>query len=116
MSKYKVIFHIDEMNKWNLLLANVKNLINGFNGENLLIEVLANSEAVNFYILNEVIDEQINTIKRLHEIGVDFKACNNSLITSGIKKESLIDFINIVPSGVVELVKKQTEGYSYIKP
>lgn len=37
MSKYKVIFHIDEMNKWKLLLGNVKNLLNGFNGDNVQV-------------------------------------------------------------------------------
>lgn len=55
-------------------------------------------------------------MKSLHDKGVYFVACNNSLISNNIKRESLIDIVNIVPSGVVELVKKQSEGYSYIKP
>ena len=43
MAEYKVIFHIDENNKWNLLLKNVSNLLNATDGEKVYIEVLANS-------------------------------------------------------------------------
>lgn len=44
----KVIFHIDEMDKWRLALHNVQNLINALQGNNFLNEVLANSNAVSF--------------------------------------------------------------------
>ena len=48
--------------------------------------------------------------------GVKFVACNNALNIFDIKKENVIHFVGIVPAGVVELVKKQREGYAYIKP
>lgn len=74
MSEYKVIFHIDEINKWKLLLGNVSNLLNGMDKENLHIEVLANSEAVKYYDTKEDLDTYINTMESLNKKGVRFVA------------------------------------------
>ncbi|ABW19436.1 DsrE family protein [Alkaliphilus oremlandii] len=116
MLEYKVIFHIDEINKWKLLLGNVSNLLNGIDNEKLYIEVLANSEAVKYYDTNQDLDVDINTMESLNKKGVKFVACNNALKAYDIKQENIIHFIDIVPAGVVELVKKQSEGYFYLKP
>ena len=116
MVEYKVIFHIDEINKWKLLLGNVSNLLKGMNNEKLNIEVLANSEAVKYYDTNQDLNVEINTMESLNEKGIKFVACNNALMAYDIKKDSIIHFVDIVPAGVVELVRKQSEGYAYIKP
>lgn len=114
--EYKVIFHIDEINKWKLLLGNVNNLLKGMDNENLYIEVLANSEAVKYYDRSQDLNVDINDMEALNKKGVKFIACNNSLISHDVNKDNIIHFIDIVSSGVVELVKKQKEGYGYIKP
>lgn len=115
MAEYKVIFHIDENDKWNLLLKNVSNLLNATDGEKIYIEVLANSEAVKYYNLNQG-NADIEKMRHLHKKGVKFVACNNALAAHGIQKENIIEFVDVVPAGVLELVKKQNEGYAYIKP
>ena len=116
MNTYKVIFHIDELSKWQLLLANVRNLITAIDNKAITIEVLANSEAVKYYDPTQDLDADINTMKSLHAEGVKFVACNNAITAYGIEKDNIIGFVNIVPAGVLELVEKQSEGYAYIKP
>ena len=37
MEKYKVIFHIDEINKWKLLLANVSNLLTAMENKDFIV-------------------------------------------------------------------------------
>ena len=115
MSEYKVIFHIDEIDKWKLLLNNVSNLLNAEEGDKFYIEVLANSEAVKYYVYNKNTDANY-FMESLNKKDVKFVACNNALKAFDIKKDTLIDFVDIVPAGVLELVKKQSEGYLYIKP
>lgn len=114
--KYKVIFHIDEMNKWKLLLTNVDNLLTAMDNEDFCVEILANSEAVKYYDMSQNIDADINTMDRLNMKGVKFVACNNALIANNIERHNVIQFVDIVPAGVLELVVKQSEGYAYIKP
>lgn len=114
MQTHKVIFHVDEIDKWKLLLKNVTNLLDAIDVNEYSIEVLANSEAVKFYTSN--FNSDINAIEILNSNGVKFVACNNALIAYKIKKEDLIYFIEVVPVGVLELINKQSEGYAYIKP
>ena len=116
MSECKVIFHIDELNKWKLLLKNVSNLLEVVDINEFIIEVLANSEAVKFYKYNQDFELDINTMEKLNSKGVKFVACNNALKAYDIQKDYLMHFIEIVPVGVLELINRQSEGYSYIKP
>jgi intracellular sulfur oxidation DsrE/DsrF family protein len=115
--EYKVIFHIDELNKWNMVLKNTSNLLDAIDTNNFNIEILANSEAVKAYVLNKDTESDMkNTMKTLSDRGIKFVACNNALKAFGIDQDDLNPFVQTVPAGVLELVTKQMEGYSYIKP
>lgn len=111
MYKLKVIFHIDEMEKWDLVLANAKNFYEG--SENAEIAILANSEAVDGYLKETKFEDVLNM---LYGWNVKLLACKNALNRCKIKEEDIIPFVEIVPAGVVELVKKQDQGFRYIKP
>ncbi len=55
---------------------------------------------------------QINALKKL---GVVFAVCNNSLKKRNIEKGRVIPEAMIVPVAILEIVKKQEEGWAYIK-
>jgi intracellular sulfur oxidation DsrE/DsrF family protein len=116
MLEYKVIFHIDELNKWKLLLTNVNNLLNASDNDKYFVEVLANAEAVKYYDTTQNLETDINIMEQLSKKGVKFVACNNALTAHNLLQKDLVHFVDIVPAGVVELIVKQSEGYSYIKP
>lgn len=115
----KILLHIDESNKWSLVLGNIKNVL--ASGEetntNYEIEVLANSMAV--FQLKEDIAKNTNILNQIDEYakkGVIFAVCNNSLKKFNIAPNELISFCKVVPAGIIELAEKQSEGYLYIKP
>lgn len=56
------------------------------------------------------------SIEELHFKNVAFSVCSNAMRALGITEDMLCNFVQIVPSGVGELVRKQAEGYAYIKP
>jgi intracellular sulfur oxidation DsrE/DsrF family protein len=108
----KVVFHIDEIEKWDLLIGNVENLLRSLGNTEYEIEILANSKAVIQY-------KKENNNKKLEELSnkkVDIIACNNALNSQKITQEMLAYYVKIVPVGVKELIDKQLEGYAYIKP
>ena len=109
--KMKVIFHVDEPEKWQLALENVRNFLNA--EPEAEIEVLANSAGVKFYIqeasTNDLFVELVGE-------GVLFAACNNALRKFGFRKEELPKAVSVVPAGVVELAERQEKGFAYIKP
>ena len=111
MEKLKVLFHIDEMEKWNLVLVNANNFLDGREDSDIL--VVANSVAVKGYLPEF---DLFNMVDKLHRRGVLFSACSNALKANNISKDDIGKFIKVVPAGVIEIAKKQREGYSYIKP
>lgn len=116
MTKLKAIFHIDESEKWILLLANVNNLLNDLGEDEVRVIVLANSVAVKEYVVSKDNEEILNKIDELQERGVAFKACRNALAGNKIDENILPKAVKVVSAGVSELIKRQVEGYAYIKP
>lgn len=46
---------------------------------------------------------------------VSIVVCQRALVGNGIDLSSLPSFVDVVPSGLAYLVKKQTEGWTYLK-
>lgn len=110
----KVIFHIDESEKWLTVISNVLNLCKGIDVENAEIEILANSKSVE--VLKKTEEKYFHKLKNIHDLGIKICACKNSMNNLHLKSEDIYDFIEIVPIGILELIEKQQEGYAYIKP
>jgi len=49
--------------------------------------------------------------------GVEFRVCNNTLVTRNVSPDTLLMETKIVPSGVAEVARLQArEGFVYLKP
>ncbi len=53
-------------------------------------------------------------MKELHEHGVEFVVCNNSLAALDQSPDDLYPFMKLVPAGILQLAKKQMQGFAYI--
>lgn len=114
--EHKVIFHIDENDRWGLLLGNADNLLRAAADTHVTVEVLANGPAVLGYALNPASADTAAAMAALHKSGVVFAACRNAMKANGLTAEAIMDFVVPVPAGVVELMERQEQGYCYIKP
>lgn len=103
----KVIFHVDQIERWELTVKNVNNFLNEV--PDATIEVLANAEAVEYYT-------DADKVSELEKLNAKFLVCGNALKAHDIEQERIADFIEVVPAGVVELARKQDAGYAYIRP
>jgi len=118
MHKLKVLFHVNEVDRWPVALGNITNLIKDV-GENAVdIVVLANGPSVTSYA-----DEgKVTAMKELSEKGTLFQACRNSLkklCADGdicVREEKLPSFVLVVPAGITEIIRRQADGYAYVKP
>lgn len=113
VAKAKALFHIDEKEKWSLLLINVRNLLLSCEKEDLEIEVMANADAVEAYTEDF---ELSNVMRKQNAKGIRFVACDNAIKAHNMKREEILDFVELVPVGVLEIVERQQEGFAYIKP
>ena len=48
--------------------------------------------------------------------GVKIVACENTMHGLKLTRADMLDGIGYVPAGVIELMKRQYEGYAYIRP
>lgn len=108
----KAILHVVELEKWDLALINVRNLLKAAE-EEVEIVVLANAEAVDGYKKDFRL---AHVMTKQNAKGVEFKACGNAIKAHDLKEDELLDFIEIIPIGMIELIKKQEKGFAYIRP
>ena len=48
--------------------------------------------------------------------GVKVVACENTMKSMKLKQSDMLPSISYVPSGVIEIIRKQREGWVYIRP
>jgi len=84
------------------------------------ITVVTNGNGIEF-LLVDAKDKNGNPyeviVQDLKSKGVDFRVCNNTLVTRKLDVSKVIQEASIVPSGVAEAAKLQArEGYVYLRP
>lgn len=118
MSKLKVLFHVNEVDRWDVAFTNITNLLYDVGRDNVDVTVLANGPSVVVY----TDADKVRTMESFSEEGVKFLVCRNSLnklCSAGVvclKEKDLPSFVSVVPAGITEIIKKQHEGYAYVKP
>ncbi len=118
MKRLKVLFHINEIERWDTALGNIINLLKDAGEDAVDAVVLGNGPSINAYG-NET---KLSVMKGLSERGVRFLACRNSLrkmCSSGdscIAEDALSSFIEVVPAGITAIIRIQSDGYAYVKP
>ena len=113
----KVVFHLDWENEEPLVMAlnNMENLLKEVATEDAAIYLVANGVAVKLFLVERAGAYGLR-IEKLSETGVRFLLCNNSLLKLEIKRDELLPECEIVPAGIMELIRLQDEGCAYIKP
>lgn len=109
----KVVIHLDESEKWQVAIANVTNLINDVGPEEVNVVVLANGGAVELFRRDT---DLWQVLEQLKGKGAGILACRNSLRSLSIEEGSLPSFITVVPAGITELVRRQHDGWAYVRP
>ena len=113
---YDLLVHVDlaDEQRFKMALTNINFYRAGLPGETYSVVLLANAGAVRFLRRDD--NGNADGLRELSKEGVQFKACANALRLQGIAPEALLDFVEIVPAGVVEIVRLQREGFAYVKP
>ena len=112
----RIVFSIDTLDdkSVNHVISTVNNVIKFYRPENTEVVVVVYSQGVK--ILRK--DSDIHTRKRIEALmtyDIEFVACENSLRTLGIKKKELIEDLSYGTAGIVEIIERQLQGFTYIK-
>jgi intracellular sulfur oxidation DsrE/DsrF family protein len=97
---------------WNMTVGNIRNLIAGLKPDTVEVEVVAYAQGLSLVKRGSALASEIAGLEENH---VRFVACENSMRMQHVEAKDLLLGVELVPSGVVEVVTKQEQGWSYIK-
>ncbi|MFX0168545.1 MAG: DsrE family protein [Candidatus Hodarchaeota archaeon] len=115
MASHDVLFHLEEGNTFRdkLLMSDIKNLLDD-PGEDVEIKLVVNSSGVKLFLqASSPIKDQVESLLKL---GVWVVIYWNSLEYFQLDETASIKALTFAVSGVGELVRKQSRGWSYIQP
>lgn len=92
-------------------ITQVKNLINALPDIN--IELVIQSRGVNFIFKNTHWEFELEQLIKNRVVKI--LVCRNTLESMHLDSEDILPFVEITPSAVAHLVKRQHEGWSYLK-
>lgn len=92
-------------------LSQMNNLVAAL--PDIQIELVVHSKGMNFIFKNS--HWQLQLEQWIKGNRARLLACNNTLASMHLTKADLMPFVEIIPSAVAHLVKRQHEGWSYLK-
>ena len=113
---YDLLVHADlpDEARFAMALGNINNYLAALNGEPCTVVLLANGGAARFLAKKDY--AQAEAIEKLAAAGVSFRVCANAMKKVPLTNDDLLPCAEVVPAGVVEIVRLQREGFAYIKP
>ncbi len=113
----KFVFPITKSDRHeiNHVLSSANNVIKFYGPEKVEVVIVAYSKGIEA-VMNHRDLEIKKRVEALMTYEVEFIACGNTMKTLKIDKSELIDDVEIVTAGIVELIERQLRGYIYIRP
>jgi intracellular sulfur oxidation DsrE/DsrF family protein len=113
--KDKVVFQVSDGDpkKWNLALNNMNNVQEALGKDKVDVELVVYGPGIDMLKLESTVGNRVNEAVA---DGVKVVACENTMAAQKLTKADMLKSISYVPAGVIELIKKQQQGYAYIRP
>jgi uncharacterized protein len=113
--KSKLIIQVSDADpkKWGLALNNAKNVQTDLGRDQVEIEIVAYGPGIAMLKMDSEVGPRVAEAIR---DGVAMVACENTMTNQKIARDDMLPKIGYVKAGVVEIMKKQQQGYAYLRP
>jgi intracellular sulfur oxidation DsrE/DsrF family protein len=113
----KILFPIasSDLKEVNRIISTVNNVMKFYRPENTEIIVVVYGQGIKS-LLKKGDSEVRKRIEALMTYDVVFIACQNTMRTLKIDKKELLDDVEFVTAGIVEIIERKLAGYTYITP
>jgi intracellular sulfur oxidation DsrE/DsrF family protein len=114
-AKEKLVIQVSDADtgKWNLALNNANNVQKAYGADKVDIEIVTYGPGIGMLKMESAIANRIDDSKKA---GISIVACQNTMKKMKLTNDDMLPNTSYVPSGVVEIMKKQNEGYAYLRP
>lgn len=114
-AKEKVVLQVSDGDpkKWNLALNNIKNVQDALGKDKVDVELVVYGPGIDMLKLESPVGNRVNDAVA---DGVKVVACETTMKAQKLTKDDMLKSTGYVPGGVIELMKRQKEGYAYVRP
>jgi len=114
-AKERVVIQVSDADsgKWNLALNNANNVQHALGANNVDIEIVTYGPGIGMLKMDSLVGNRVDEAKKA---GITIVACQNTMRSMKLTDADMLPNTSYVPSGVVEVIKKEREGYAYIRP
>jgi uncharacterized protein len=99
--------------KWNLALNNARNVQEELGAKNVEIEIVAYGPGLGMLKKDAVTSGRVDEASLA---GIKVVACENTMRSQKLTKADIHPAASYANSGVVQLMTRQSQGWSYIRP
>ena len=113
-AKNRALFQVTDNDpaRWNMILNNMTNLRDGVGGESVAIELVAYGPGIAMLKADSPVKARIADALKS---GVIVNGCQNTMTNMKLGPADMLPDITYVPAGVVEVMRKQQQGWAYIR-
>lgn len=104
---------VNDPKVWNLALNNAHNAQKDVGAANIEIEIVAFGPGLGMLRDDSLV---ANRVEEALKAGVRFVACRNTMQAEHLTEADMMPGIGYAQAGVVEIIKKQMEGFAYLRP
>jgi intracellular sulfur oxidation DsrE/DsrF family protein len=114
-TKQRVVFQVSDNDpaKWNLALNNARNVQQDLGKDNVQIEIVAYGPGLNMLKAESPV---AGRLAGALDGSVGLIACENTMRNTKVTKADMYSGIAYVDAGVTHIMKRQAEGWAYIRP
>ena len=112
---YKVVLQVSDNDpaKWNLALNNARNIQHDLGKGNVDIEIVAYGPGLAMLKADSKVSDRL---AQALDSSIGLLACENTMRNTKTAKSDMYSGISYVDAGVVHIMKRQREGWAYIRP
>ena len=113
--KQRVIFQVSDNDpgKWNLALNNAKNVQTDLGKDNVQIEIVAYGPGLGMVKAESKV---AGGLAGALDNNVGLIACENTMENTKVSRDDIYGGVTFVQAGVTHIMKRQREGWAYIRP
>ena len=99
--------------RWNLVLNNVRNVQDELGADKVIIEVVAYGPGIGMLKFDAPSNGRV---LEAQQSGVRLLACENTMRNQKLARADMHPNVSYVPAGVVQIIRRQQEGWAYLRP
>lgn len=113
--RYKVVLQVSDADpaKWNLALNNARNVQEDLGKGNVDVEIVAYGPGLGMLKADSKVTDRL---AQALDGNIGLMACENTMRNTKVTKADMYSGIHYVDAGVVHIMKREREGWAYIRP